>query len=228
MSAFTNECWRLAGRQNAVDPKGLEELFQTFEMERERLAKLEALHKDALGEMASVYNELHVARKDLELFQNRESVHIQPLLTAMLEHLRFPDAPSAQGKAVLRERVERAQQFKVARGSAFTETGDAMAELEKKRGENGMLAARVEALEKELHEQVVARQLDESTSAKRLSALTADLEGVRGANAVLRKAVSDLENDIRHRELERAELVRVTAANRELIEAIGAWRLKIA
>src|SRR6201990_48137 len=215
MSAFTNECWRLVGRQNAVDPAGLEELFQTFEMEREQRAKLDALHQDTLNEMAGVYNELHAANKDLERFRDRETVHIPPLLTAVLEHLRFPDAQSAQNKALLRDRAERAQQFKVARGSVSTETGNALAELEKQRAHNGVLATRIEALEKELYEQITAFKLGEIDRARKVSAATAELETQRDQNAELRRTASEMLADIRYRETERAELVRIRAANKE-------------
>jgi septal ring factor EnvC (AmiA/AmiB activator) len=225
MSAFTNECWMVVGRHNAVNPKGVEELFQTWEMEREQLAQLDAKHRETLDEMIGVYSELRTARKDLERFQQREALHIQPLFTAMLEHLRFPGVPSPETKATLRDRAERAQQFKVARGSVFTETSDAMAELEKQRAENAALAARTEALEKELFQQVEGFRQDEDDRAKKVSTLTAELEAERDGSVSLRKTISELQESVRRLETERAELVRIKAANVKLTEAIQAWKM---
>lgn len=173
MSAFVKECWRLVGN-DCDNPGAVNELFEELEMLRERQASFDSLHKSVVNDLNGAESRIVPLRTELSSFQNRESVHIRPLFSAMTAHLLFPDAPEAESLVSLRNRIDRARNCKVAWGTDGAESVGPLAELEKMRAENAAVKQQLDNAEKEI---------------RYLNTESADLQRIQGGNKELLRAI---------------------------------------
>jgi hypothetical protein len=222
-SVFTNECWRLVG-DSAANPEGLQAIFQEHEALRERLAQFDTMHKGVIVELERANIEVQRLRKDLGNFRERETVHIRPLLTALMQHLLYPG--EGESPVGLRARIERTRAFKVDAGLDKEAPAGLLEELEKQRREYAALAERNKSLEEEIQRRIAAAQQPDEKD-RELAKAMAMLEEAQEAAAAAKR--DSLEAVDRARSLEGAstQYYRVRVANKRLSESIREWEEQI-
>lgn len=201
MSAFTEKCWRSAGK-DVVDPVELESLFRELERLRGESSRWPDERKKAAGELEREEFESNrlrivlkqsqdrvreleaaaalsdVSRAELQRYKLREELHVQPLLSAVTGYIAFAGTAEAETPEGLLQRVDRVVAYKVAGGGAPVDP-------------------------------------------------TAELERGRAEADQLRRAVAAAEARIRSNEREVTELAQLRAANKALLKAVETWERSV-
>jgi hypothetical protein len=218
-SAFVNECWRYVGSSPA-NPQALDELFQEHENLRERARDLDAMRKSVVDELEGATVEIQRLRKDLENFRERETIHIRPLLTALMQHLLYPS--QGENPVGLRNRIERARAFKVDTGVDKEASKGLLEELEASRRQTAEIAARNKSLEEEMARQRAATQQPDEKDRQIAEALV-KLEEARQEAATAKQESLDAASYAKSLEGWRTQFYRLTVANKRLLSSVREW-----